>query len=88
MTRKRSTTHIRVSTTTYQRLSLLADRWHKAADRGYMVQWWNGDQGPTYEEMIRYLVDHLVGHRQRSREAAARRKGRGKDFPRLMDWEL
>lgn len=84
---RRATTHVRISETTHQRLQLLARQWERAASNGHMEQWWDGDSGPTIDEMVRRLMDHLHNDRRRMRESAARRRDRSRQAIWGTTWE-
>ena len=59
-------THVRIRRETHALLARMIDSRQETFIKGHMTAWWNSEDGPTFDEMIAYLVAHVQRDRKRS----------------------
>ena len=79
---------VRVRRTTHAALSRLIDSRALSAIRQQMDPWWDGDSGPTFDELLAWLAAHVENDRRRAAASRARVRVRRREELLASAWDV
>ena len=70
---------VRVRRSTHLALARMINERQGSADRAQMTAWWDGEFGPTFDELLAWLVARVENDRRRAAASRARVRARRRE---------